>query len=152
MRKQKTPYIPAAYTCQSFSCLLREVHLIAFIHPRICHVRPGNSFNSFYGVGSRIDAHTGVGDYFLDSILSDLDSLVLFAGVHPMYSDFIGCCRSDFRSVSINRWKMKIAILVACSEERVRFELPGSSSRCRAIQSWVISFAKAISIYPAWVR
>ena len=25
---------------------------------------------------------TGVGDYFLDSILSDLDSLILFAGVH----------------------------------------------------------------------
>ena len=24
----------------------------------------------------------GVGDYFLDSILSDLDSLILFAGVH----------------------------------------------------------------------
>src|SRR5215207_10440683 len=28
---------------------------------------------------------TGVGDYFLDSILSDLDSLILFAGVHPIY-------------------------------------------------------------------
>ena len=28
---------------------------------------------------------TGVGDYFLDSILSDLDSLVLFAGIHPIY-------------------------------------------------------------------
>jgi len=28
---------------------------------------------------------TGVGDYFFDSILSDLDSLVLFAGVHPTY-------------------------------------------------------------------
>ena len=28
---------------------------------------------------------TGVGDYFLDSIFSDLDSLVLFAGVHPIY-------------------------------------------------------------------
>ena len=27
---------------------------------------------------------TGVGDYFLDSILSDLVSLVLFAGVHPI--------------------------------------------------------------------
>lgn len=27
----------------------------------------------------------GVGDYFLDSILSDLDSLVLFAGVHPIH-------------------------------------------------------------------
>jgi len=28
---------------------------------------------------------TGVGDYFFDSILSDLDSLVLFAGIHPIY-------------------------------------------------------------------
>ena len=31
---------------------------------------------------------TGVGDYFLDSILSDLDSLVLFAGFHPTYFGF----------------------------------------------------------------
>jgi len=31
---------------------------------------------------------TGVGDYFLDSILSDLDSLVLFAGIHPIYFGF----------------------------------------------------------------
>jgi len=31
---------------------------------------------------------TGVGDYFLDSILSDLDSLLLFAGVHPNYFEF----------------------------------------------------------------
>ena len=31
---------------------------------------------------------TGVGDYFLDAILSDLDSLVLFAGVHPLYFGF----------------------------------------------------------------
>lgn len=30
----------------------------------------------------------GVGDYFLDSILSDLDSLVLFAGVHPLCFQF----------------------------------------------------------------
>jgi hypothetical protein len=31
---------------------------------------------------------TGVGDYFLDSILSDLDSLILFGGVHPIYFGF----------------------------------------------------------------
>jgi hypothetical protein len=30
----------------------------------------------------------GVGDYFFDSILSDLDSLVLFAGIHPIYFQF----------------------------------------------------------------
>ena len=27
-------------------------------------------------------------NYFLDSILSDLDSLVLFAGIHPIYFEF----------------------------------------------------------------
>ena len=30
----------------------------------------------------------GVGDYFTESILSDLDSLVLFAGIHPLYFGF----------------------------------------------------------------
>ncbi|HEY6807007.1 MAG TPA: hypothetical protein VI306_25745 [Pyrinomonadaceae bacterium] len=30
----------------------------------------------------------GVGDYFIDSILSDLDSLVLFAGIHPVHFGF----------------------------------------------------------------
>jgi len=27
----------------------------------------------------------GLGDYFVDSILSDIDSLVFFAGVHPIF-------------------------------------------------------------------
>ena len=31
---------------------------------------------------------TGVGNYFLDSILSDLDSLILFVGIHPVYFGF----------------------------------------------------------------
>ncbi len=30
----------------------------------------------------------GVGDYFAESILSDLDSLVLYAGIHPVYFGF----------------------------------------------------------------
>ena len=30
----------------------------------------------------------GVGDYFTESILSDLDSLVLFAGIHPIHLGF----------------------------------------------------------------
>ncbi|SRR6266498_2219396 len=30
----------------------------------------------------------GVGDYFSESLLSDLDSLVLFAGIHPLYFRF----------------------------------------------------------------
>lgn len=30
----------------------------------------------------------GVGDYFRDSMLSELDSLVLFAGIHPIYFQF----------------------------------------------------------------
>ena len=30
----------------------------------------------------------GVGDYFVEAVLSDLDSLVIFAGVHPVYFSF----------------------------------------------------------------
>ena len=30
----------------------------------------------------------GVGDYFTESILFDLDSLVLFAGIHPIHLRF----------------------------------------------------------------
>ena len=48
---------------------------------------------------------TGVGDYFLDSILSDLDSLVLLPVFIQSTLDSIGCCRSDSHSASIMRWK-----------------------------------------------
>ena len=30
----------------------------------------------------------GVGDYFVELILSDLDSLVILAGIHPVYFSF----------------------------------------------------------------
>ena len=30
----------------------------------------------------------GLGDYFLDSLFSDIDSLRLFAGIHPVYFGF----------------------------------------------------------------
>ncbi len=30
----------------------------------------------------------GIGDYFTESILSDLDSLVLYAGTHPIHNGF----------------------------------------------------------------
>jgi hypothetical protein len=30
----------------------------------------------------------GVGDYFVESILADLDSLVVFAGIHPVHFGF----------------------------------------------------------------
>jgi hypothetical protein len=33
---------------------------------------------------------SGLGDYFLDSLYSDIDSLHLFAGIHPWY---FGCQR-----------------------------------------------------------
>src|SRR5215216_4428965 len=48
---------------------------------------------------------TGVGDYFLDSILSDLDSLILLPAFIQSTLDSIGCCRSDSHSASIMSWK-----------------------------------------------
>ena len=29
----------------------------------------------------------GLGEYFIDSLFSDIDSLQLFAGIHPIFSD-----------------------------------------------------------------
>ncbi len=31
---------------------------------------------------------SGIGDYFIELILSDLDSLVLYAGIHPRHFGF----------------------------------------------------------------
>ncbi len=28
---------------------------------------------------------SGLGDYFLDSLFSDIDSLIVYAGIHPVY-------------------------------------------------------------------
>ena len=39
----------------------------------------------------------GVGDYFVQCLLSDLESLVLYAGTHGRHFEFPGCCRSVFR-------------------------------------------------------
>ncbi|MFO8027190.1 MAG: hypothetical protein R6U56_05965 [Opitutales bacterium] len=38
----------------------------------------------------------GVGDYFFDSVFADIDSLKLYAGIHPKVFGFIGCLRRDF--------------------------------------------------------
>ena len=48
---------------------------------------------------------TGVGEYFLDSILSDLDSLVPLPVFIQSTLDSIGCCPSDFHSASIMKRK-----------------------------------------------
>ena len=52
------------------------------------------------GRGFYESCEAGVGDYFTESILSDLDSLAPFAGIHPSILDSIGCCRNDSRLVS----------------------------------------------------
>jgi hypothetical protein len=38
----------------------------------------------------------GVGDHFTESILSDLESLVLYAGIHPVYLGFHRMLSSRF--------------------------------------------------------
>ena len=39
----------------------------------------------------------GVGEYFFDSLFSDIDSLVLYGGIHPKtFGYLIGCCPRGF--------------------------------------------------------
>ncbi len=45
-----------------------------------------------------------LGDYFLDSLFSDIDSLELYAGVHAKPSATTGCSLSDFPLPSTTRW------------------------------------------------
>ena len=39
---------------------------------------------------------TGVGTYFLDCILSDIDSLILFAGIHQVVYGYYRCLSKRF--------------------------------------------------------
>lgn len=47
----------------------------------------------------------GVGDYFLDSILSDLDSLILFIGIHPIFFGFHRMLSKRFPFGIYYEWK-----------------------------------------------
>ena len=43
----------------------------------------------------------GVGDYFQDCLFSDIDSLVLYAGIHRRILDITGCSQSGFLTLFI---------------------------------------------------
>jgi hypothetical protein len=45
----------------------------------------------------------GLGVYFLDSLLSEIDSLVLFGGIHRKSSDIIVCWPNAFHTRFITR-------------------------------------------------
>ena len=49
----------------------------------------------------------GLGDYFLDSIFADVDSLQLYAGIHPWHFGYqrLLSKRSFFRHILCNRRK-----------------------------------------------
>jgi hypothetical protein len=48
----------------------------------------------------------GLGSYFLDSVFSDIDSLMLYAGIHRQVLVFIGCCPNGFPTRFITGWKL----------------------------------------------
>ena len=43
----------------------------------------------------------GLGSYFLDCLFSDIDSLLLYAGIHQIISGYHAACRSDSLLLSI---------------------------------------------------
>jgi len=49
----------------------------------------------------------GLGSYFLDSVLSDIESLHLYAGIHATYFVIIDCWRSAFHSLFITKFKIR---------------------------------------------
>ena len=68
---------------------------------------------------------SGVGQYFLDSLYSDIDSLALYAGVHPKKSEYsTGRCRSVFRMPSITPWAPQVSVhaVLDCRQDPKRIE------------------------------
>jgi hypothetical protein len=48
---------------------------------------------------------TGVGSYFLDCLFSDIDSLILYAGIHQSFTDITVACPSVSLLRSTTMWK-----------------------------------------------
>jgi hypothetical protein len=51
------------------------------------------------------DRESGLGSYFLDCLFSDIDSLLLYAGVHQSFTDIIVACPSAFLLPSTMTWR-----------------------------------------------
>ena len=66
----------------------------------------------------------GLGTYFLDSLFADIDSLVLYGGIHPMSLGFHRCIAK--------RFPFAIYYLVEADEVRVHAVLD-----CRRHPSWI---------------
>ena len=67
----------------------------------------------------------GIGEYFVESVLSDLGSLVLYAGIHPYISASSGCSQSASRLVFIMKLKARQLMFTrfwTCGAIRFGFE------------------------------
>ena len=50
-------------------------------------ILPAASDDLLNGYDFYEEQQTGIGSYFLDSLFSDIDSLLIYHGVHPLYFD-----------------------------------------------------------------
>ena len=60
----------------------------------------------------------GVGDYFYDSLIADLESLYLYAGIHPRHGDFHYMLSHRFPFAIYYEIRDHIAIVVAVLDMR----------------------------------
>jgi plasmid stabilization system protein ParE len=51
----------------------------------------------------------GIGDYFLDSLFADIDSLILYAGVHPVIQEYYRMIAKRFPFAIYYRIEGKVA-------------------------------------------
>jgi hypothetical protein len=55
----------------------------------------------------------GVGEYFLDSLFSDIDSLTLYGGIHPLKSGFHCMLASRFPYAVYYRLEKEVGVVLA---------------------------------------
>jgi hypothetical protein len=59
---------------------MQEIENIVFLKGAIIDLEEGRKFYN--------RAQKGIGEYFYDSLISDIESLYLYAGIHPCYNSF----------------------------------------------------------------
>lgn len=57
---------------------------------------------------------TGLGSYFVDCLISDIDSLLFFGGIHPIIYGYHRCLSKRFRLPFTIVWKKTLFAFLLC--------------------------------------
>jgi hypothetical protein len=89
---------------------MQDVENIIFLSDAIIDLEKGQKFYN--------RAQQGIGEYFYDSLISDVESLYLYAGIHPCHDGYHYMLSQRFPFAIYYELKHNMAIIVAILDMR----------------------------------